>query len=63
MRDLVWVALAHREITVGHGDLHGRILGLAGVGLDLLVEKAAVMLAQASGALARGQGDAEGARV
>lgn len=60
---LVRVALAHREITVGHGDLHGRILGLAGVGGDLLVEEAAVVLMQALGALTRGQGDAEGARV
>ena len=60
---LVRVALAHREIAVGNGNLDVRILGLAGVGLDLLVEEAAVVLVQALGALTRGQGDAEGARV
>ena len=60
---LVRVTLAHGEVAVGHGDFNGGILGLAGVGLDLLVEEAAVVLVQALGALTRGQGDAEGARV
>ena len=60
---LVRVALAHREVAVRHGDFHRRVLGLAGVGGDLLVEETPVVFAQALGALARGQGDAEGARV
>ena len=60
---LVRVALADREVAVGNGDLHGRIIGLTGVGGDLLVEETAVVFAQASGAFARTQGDAEGARV
>ena len=59
---LVRVALAHREIAVGNGDLNVRILSLTGVGGDLLVEETAVVLTQASGTLTRGQGDAEGAR-
>ena len=33
------------------------------MGLDLLIEESPVMLAQALGARARGQGDAESARV
>ena len=61
--NLVRVALAHREVAVRHGDFHRRVLGLAGVGGDLLVEETPVVFAQAMGALARGQGDAEGARV
>ena len=60
---LVRVALAHGEVAIRNGDLNVRILGLAGVGGDLLVEKTAVVLTQASGALACGQGDAECARV
>ena len=59
---LVRVALAHREVAVRNGDLNVRVLGLAGVGGDLLVEKTAVVLTQASGALTRGQGIAEDAR-
>ena len=60
---LVRVALAHREVAVRNRDLNARVLGLAGVGSDLLVEETAVVLTQASGTLTRGQGDAEGARV
>ena len=60
---LVRVALAHGEVAVGHGDFNGGILGLASMGGDLLVEEAAVVLVQTLGALTRGQGDAEGARV
>ena len=60
---LVRVALAHREVAVRKGDLLGRILSLAGVGGDLLVEETAVVFTQALGALTRGQGDAESARV
>ena len=40
---LVRVAFAHREVAVGNGDLHGRMLSLAGVGGDLLVEETAVV--------------------
>ena len=60
---LVRVTLAHREVAVRNGNLDVRVLSLAGVGSDLLVEETAVVLTQASGALAHGQGDAEGARV
>ncbi len=51
---LVRVTLAHGEVAVGHGDFNGGILGLAGMGLDLLVEEAAVVLVQTLGALTRG---------
>ena len=60
---LVRVTLTHREVAVGNGDFNGGILGLTSMGGDLLVEEAAVVLVQALGTLARGQGDAEGARI
>ena len=41
---LVRVALAHREVAVRNGDLDVQVLGLTGVGGDLLVEETAVVL-------------------
>ena len=61
--NLVRVALTHGEVAVGNGNLDIRVLSLACVGGNLLIEETAVVFAQALGALTRGQGDAESARV
>ena len=60
---LVWIALAHRVITIRDGNLHVGVDGLAGVGLDLLVKQLPEALAQALGARTGRDRDAESARV